>query len=207
MQIAGSAQAETTGAAAFGGAIGFEELAQSARPAFVRAALSVTGRREDAEDAVQSSLVKAMGAWPRVAGQERWRQQAYVRQIVVNTCRSSWRKWGSRVSVGDLPELVQAPATDAVDDRELVRQALARLPARQREVLLLRYFEDLTEAEIAARLGCAPGTVKSSAARALRALRDMLPEYAGAPRARGGAGGGEVAPAGEASGDGSLKSA
>ncbi len=200
MQITGSAEAETTGAAAFGGAVGFEELAQSARPAFVRAALSVTGRREDAEDAVQSSLVKAMAAWPRVADQERWRQQAYVRQIVVNTCRSSWRKWGSRVSVGDLPEIAQVPATDVVDDRELVRQALARLPARQRQVLLLRYFEDLTEAEIAIRLGCAPGTVKSSAARALRALRDMLPEYSATlPLRRG-------APSG-ATGDESLRSA
>jgi len=128
-----------------------------------------------------------MGAWQRVAGQERWRQQAYVRQIVVNTCRSGWRKWGARVSVGDMPELVQQPATDAVDDRELVRQALDSLPARQREVLLLRYYEDLSEAEIATRLGCAPGTVKSSAARALRALRDMLPEYVGAGVARTGA--------------------
>ncbi len=97
------------------------------------------------------------------------------RQIVVNTCRSGWRKWGSRVAIGDVPELANAPETDAVDDRELLRQALARLPARQREVLLLRYYEDLSEAEIAKRLGCAPGTVKSSAARALRALRDMLP--------------------------------
>ncbi len=211
MQITGSAEAETTGAAAFGGAVGFEELAQSARPAFVRAALSVTGRREDAEDAVQSSLVKAMAAWPRVADQERWRQQAYVRQIVVNTCRSSWRKWGSRVSVGDLPELAQASATDAVDDRELVQQALARLPARQRDVLLLRYYEDLSEAEIALRLGCAPGTVKSSAARALRALRDMLPEYSGGRPVREGdgsaTGDGEVQPDGGASGDESLKSA
>lgn len=159
-------------------AMGFEELAHSARPSLVRAAQAVTGRREDAEDAVQTSFLKAMNAWPRVAGQEHWRQQAYVRQIVVNTCRSGWRKWGSRVSVGELPELAQAPGTDAVDDRQLVRQALMRLPARQREVLLLRYYEDLPEAEIARRLGCAPGTVKSSAARALRALRDMLPDYA-----------------------------
>lgn len=160
-----------------GNAVGFEELARSARPALVRAAQAVTGRREDAEDAVQTSLLKAMNAWPRVAGQEHWRQQAYVRQIVVNTCRSGWRKWGSRVSVGEMPELAALPATDAVDDRELVRQALMRLPGRQREVLMLRYYEDLPEAEIARRLGCAPGTVKSSAARALKALRDMLPEY------------------------------
>jgi len=167
--------AQTTAAES---AMGFEQLAQTARPALVRAAQAVTGRREDAEDAVQASFLKAMNAWPRVASQEHWRQQAYVRQIVVNTCRSGWRKWGSRVSVGDLPELVQLPTTDAVDDRQLVRQALMRLPARQREVLLLRYYEDLSEAEIAHRLGCAPGTVKSSAARALKALRDMLPDYA-----------------------------
>jgi RNA polymerase sigma-70 factor (sigma-E family) len=177
---------------------GFAELAGSARPTLVRAAHNVTGRHEDAEDAVQSSLLKAMRAWPRVAGQERWRQQAYVRQIVVNTCRSGWRKWGSRVAIGDVPELAHAPETDAVDDRELLRQALARLPARQREVLLLRYYEDLSEAEIARRLGCAPGTVKSSAARALRALRDILPEYAhkgfGAEVAAGGTEGDEAAP-------------
>ena len=207
MQITGSAEAETTGAAAFEGAMGFEELARSARPAFVRAAMALTGRREDAEDAVQSSFLKAMGAWPRVADQERWRQQAYVRQIVVNTCRSGWRKWGSRVSVGDLPELVEAPVTDAVDDRELVRQALARLPARQREVLLLRYYEDLSEAEIARRLGCAPGTVKSSAARALRALRDMLPEFSGAWPSRDRSEGEEAASGGDADGQGALKSA
>jgi RNA polymerase sigma-70 factor (sigma-E family) len=169
---------EITEAGASQEAVGFAELVASARPTLVRAAHNVTGRHEDAEDAVQSSLLKAMRAWQRVAGQERWRQQAYVRQIVVNTCRSGWRKWGSRVAIGDVPELAHAPETDAVDDRELLRQALARLPARQREVLLLRYYEDLSEAEIAKRLGCAPGTVKSSAARALRALRDILPEHA-----------------------------
>ncbi len=169
-------------------AIGFEELVGSARPALLRAAHSVTGRHEDAEDAVQSSLLKAMRAWQRVANQERWRQQAYVRQIVVNTCRSGWRKWGSRVAIGDVPEIVDAPETDTIDDRELLRQALARLPARRREVLMLRYYEDLTEAEIAKRLGCAPGTVKSSAARALRALRDTLPEYAAPPVQTTGAG-------------------
>lgn len=162
--------------------IGFQHLAQSARPALVRAAQAVTGRREDAEDAVQASLLKAMHAWPRVADQEPWRQQAYVRQIVVNTCRSGWRRWGSRVVIGDPPELVQLPSTDAVDDRELVRQALLRLPTRQREVLLLRYFEDLSEAEIANRLGCAPGTVKSSAARALKALREIMPDSSGETR-------------------------
>jgi RNA polymerase sigma-70 factor (sigma-E family) len=203
---------EVTKSAALLDPSGFAELAGSARPTLVRAAHNVTGRHEDAEDAVQSSLLKAMRAWQRVAGQERWRQQAYVRQIVVNTCRSGWRKWGSRVAIGDVPELANAPETDAVDDRELLRQALARLPARQREVLLLRYYEDLSEAEIAKRLGCAPGTVKSSAARALRALRDILPEYAyrgyGADVTAGDAEGDEATPAGTASsGSSELKSA
>jgi RNA polymerase sigma-70 factor (sigma-E family) len=163
----------------------FEELAETARPALVRVACSVTGRREDAEDAVQASLLKAMAAWPRVATQERWRQQAYVRQIVVNTCRSGWRKWGARVSVGEVPEVVQLQRTDLVDDREILRQALSGLPERQRQVLVLRYFEDLSEAEIAARLGCAPGTVKSSASRALKALRESIgPELTAGPGAR-----------------------
>lgn len=169
-------QAETA-QAPLEGAVCFEQLARWSRPTLVRVAHTVTGCREDAEDAVQSSLLKAMGAWPRVAGQEQWRQQAYVRQIVVNTCRSGWRKWGARVLVGEMPEIAQAPATEASDDRALVQEALDRLPARQREVLLLRYYDDLSEAEIARRLGCAPGTVKSSAARALRALRLMLAEF------------------------------
>ena len=158
------------------GEVGFEELARAARPALVRAAQSLTGHRAEAEDAVQASLLKAMSAWPRVAGQERWRQQAYLRQIVVNTCRSSWRKWGSRMHPGELPELAQPSRTERVEDRVLVLQALSRLPSRQRAVLVLRYYEDLSEAEIAARLGCAPGTVKSSAARALRTLRDEFYE-------------------------------
>ncbi len=174
MATTSSEMAGASGAEVLTGALGFEELAQTARPVLVRVACSVTGRREDAEDAVQASLLKAMSAWPRVAGQERWRQQAYVRQIVVNTCRSGWRKWGARVSMGDVPEVGQSAPTDVVDDRELVREALGRLPERQRQVLVLRYFEDLSEAEIAARLGCAPGTVKSSAARALKALRAAL---------------------------------
>jgi RNA polymerase sigma-70 factor (sigma-E family) len=168
--------AGATGARELAGPAGFDEVAGSARPSLVRAAQGVTRRRDDAEDAVQASLLKAMAAWPRVANQERWRQQAYVRQIVVNTCRSGWRKWGSRVVLGDMPDLAQQPKTDVVEDRVLVRAALERLPQRQRQVLVLRYWHDLSEAEIAERLGCAPGTVKSSAARGLRALRDMLPE-------------------------------
>ncbi|HYA45742.1 MAG TPA: SigE family RNA polymerase sigma factor [Acidimicrobiales bacterium] len=156
------------------GAGGFGEFAMVARPTLVRAALSVTSQQADAEDAVQASFVKALGAWQRVADQEPWRQRAYVRQIVVNTCRSSWRKWGSRVRVGEIPEMAPASRTEPVEDRDLVRSALARLPQRQRAVLVLRYYEDLPEAEIARRLGCAPGTVKSSASRALRALREVL---------------------------------
>ncbi len=185
MGTTGSQTAGTGGAAVLTDAMAFEELAETARPALVRVACSVTGRREDAEDAVQASLLKAMAAWPRVATQERWRQQAYVRQIVVNTCRSGWRKWGARVSVGEVPEVVQLQRTDLVDDREILRQALSGLPERQRQVLVLRYFEDLSEAEIAARLGCAPGTVKSSASRALKALRESIgPELTAGPGAR-----------------------
>ena len=160
MQTIGSAEAEVIAVGSSEGTMGFEKLARlRGRP--WSALPGGDGVRAGQRRSVQASLLKAMAAWPRVAGQEHWRQQAYVRQIVVNTCRSSWRKWGSRVSVGDMPEQVQADRTSSVEDRELVREALSRLPRRQREVLLLRYFEDLSEAEIARRLAARPGLSKA----------------------------------------------
>jgi RNA polymerase sigma-70 factor (sigma-E family) len=153
---------------------GFEEFARSSMPGLLRFAMAVTGQRATAEDVVQTSMVRAMGAWSRVADQERWRQQAYVRRIVLNTNHSAWRRWSARTALGVMPEGAVASRVDAVDDRLLVRQALECLTPRQRAVIVMRYFEDLSEAEIAERLGCAPGTVKSTAARALKALRDAL---------------------------------
>ncbi|MFG1688051.1 SigE family RNA polymerase sigma factor [Nonomuraea sp. NPDC049269] len=123
-----------------------------------------------AEDLVQTALLKAWQAWPRL-GEER---EAYVRKIIVNLHVSWWRRrWRQAELTSESPP-DQARAADHMgqaDDRELVWQALGRLPARQRAVVVLRYFEDLTEAQTASTLGCSVGTVKSQASRALAKLR------------------------------------
>lgn len=123
-----------------------------------------------AEDLVQTALLKAWQAWPRL-GDER---EAYVRKIIVNLHVSWWRRrWRQAELTSESPP-DQAQAADHLgqaDDRELVWQALGRLPARQRAVVVLRFFEDMTEAQTASTLGCSVGTVKSQASRALAKLR------------------------------------
>ncbi|HUP99573.1 MAG TPA: SigE family RNA polymerase sigma factor [Aeromicrobium sp.] len=123
-----------------------------------------------AEDLVQTALLKTWQAWPRL-GDER---EAYVRKIIVNQHVSWWRRrWRQAELTSESPP-DQAHAADHMgqaDDRELVWQALGRLPARQRAVIVLRFFEDLTEVQTAALLDCSLGTVKSQASRALAKLR------------------------------------
>ncbi|MGW2161086.1 SigE family RNA polymerase sigma factor [Nonomuraea sp. NPDC001699] len=123
-----------------------------------------------AEDLVQTALLKAWQAWPRL-GDER---EAYVRKIIVNLHVSWWRRRWRRAELTSESPPDQAQAADHMgqaDDRELVWQALGRLPARQRAVVVLRFFEDLTEVQTASTLGCSVGTVKSQASRALAKLR------------------------------------
>ncbi|MFF0312658.1 SigE family RNA polymerase sigma factor [Streptosporangium sp. NPDC004379] len=123
-----------------------------------------------AEDLVQTALLKAWQAWPRL-GDER---EAYVRKIIVNLHVSWWRRrWRqAELTRESPPDRTQAADhMGQADDRELVWQALGRLPARQRAVVVLRFFEDLTEAQTASTLGCSVGTVKSQASRALAKLR------------------------------------
>ena len=167
---------------------GFGELAGSARPTLVRAAHSVTGRHEDAEDAVQSSLLKAMRAWQRVANQERWRQQAYVRQIVVNTCRSGWRKWGSRVVIGEMPELSTArrPTPSTTGSCCVRRWPAAGSPARGLVTAVLRRPHrsgDSQEARLRPRDGEELGRPSAASAtrHAARVRRCPLGTADGAP--------------------------
>jgi RNA polymerase sigma-70 factor (sigma-E family) len=142
----------------------------------LRMATLLTGNPDAAEDLVQASLLKLYRAWSRVdtSGEP----DAYLRQIIVNTSRSWWRaRWRHETPVPDVPDT--AAGEDAADRHAvgtLVRAALARLPARQRAVLVLRYFEDLPEREVAALLGCSAGAVKTHAHRGLRSLRESLGE-------------------------------
>jgi RNA polymerase sigma-70 factor (sigma-E family) len=140
----------------------------------LRIAFLLTGDWHAAEDLVQASLLKLYRAWPRIdTGTD---PDAYLRRIMVNTHRSWWRaRWRREAPAETLPE--RAADDDFADQHALgalVRQALARLPRQQRAVLVLRYCEDLPEAEVARILGCSAGTVKTHAHRGLRALRELV---------------------------------
>ncbi|GAA4070241.1 SigE family RNA polymerase sigma factor [Nonomuraea soli] len=120
-----------------------------------------------AEDLVQTALAKAWLAWRRVGDDP----DPYVYRILANTHASWWRRrWRGEVPAGELPELPGGAEPD-VGAREALRTALAALPPRQRAVLVLRYFEDLSDHAIAAILGCSPVTVRTQASRALARLR------------------------------------
>ena len=149
----------------------------------LRTATLLTGDPQAAEDLVQASLVRLYRAWPRLDTTAD--PDAYLRRIIVNTRRSWWRaRWRQETPVADVPEMAGSVAgtlwgEDAADRFAiglLVREALADLPRRQRAVLVLRYCEDLPEAEVASLLGCSAGTVKTHAHRGLRALRTRLGE-------------------------------
>jgi RNA polymerase sigma-70 factor (sigma-E family) len=137
-------------------------------PRLLRVAYLLTADWASAEDLVQNALVKAWFAWRRISGDP----EPYVRRIVVTTFVSSRRRrWRAEVPVDTLPDLAGADASAGYADRDLLWRALGRLPAKQRAVLVLRYFEDLSEHQIAATLGVRVGTVKSQASKALARLR------------------------------------
>ncbi len=151
----------------------FEEYAVSAWPSLYRSAYLLAGQHADAEDLAQQTLMKAHRAWARVCRAES--PHAYVRRILTNTYLSAQRPQKRRLEV-----LTDAPPEGISDHgagpetRLLLWPHVSRLPPRQRAVVVLRYYEDLGEAEIADALGCSRGTVKSTAHRALKALRAAM---------------------------------
>ncbi|QIG42885.1 SigE family RNA polymerase sigma factor [Nocardioides anomalus] len=149
----------------------FEEYVAARRPALLRTAYLLTGDHADAEDLVQTALVKVVPHWRRVAD----RPDPYVRQVLTRESVSRWRRRRWREVSTQAPPERGATGPD-LDQREALRAALGSLAPRQRAVLVLRYFEDLTEKETAAVLGVAVGTVKSQARDALARLRASLPD-------------------------------
>ena len=141
-------------------------------PALLRTAYLLTGHRGDAEDLLQTALAKTYLAWDRI--REREALDGYVRRVMVNTQTSRWRRRKvAEYPTDALPE--RRSERDATDDLALhdaLWTALAGLPKRQRAMVVLRYYEDLSEAETAAVLGVSVGTVKSTTSRALAKLRD-----------------------------------
>lgn len=147
---------------------GFEEFVAAASPRLLRTAYLLTRDAGHAEDLLQTVLAKAWRSWRRVKGDP----EPYVRRIMVNTHATWWRRrWRGEEPAGELPESIGAPEQHAVDERDWLWQALGRLPSGQRAVLVLRFYEDLTEAQTADLLGCSVGTVKSQASKALAKLR------------------------------------
>ncbi|WP_336203786.1 SigE family RNA polymerase sigma factor [Nonomuraea sp. LPB2021202275-12-8] len=139
----------------------------------LRTAVLLTGDWHAAEDLLQSCLVKLYRSWPRL--DTATDPDAYLRRILVNTHRSWWRvSWRRETPSDSMPE----PAAGQ-DDPVLalaVRQALKVLPPRQRLALVLRYFEDLPQAQVAELMGCSVGSVKTHTHRGVRRLREVLGE-------------------------------
>ncbi|WP_370249198.1 SigE family RNA polymerase sigma factor [Nocardioides sp.] len=159
----------------------FRLFVEQAWPGLVRSAVFLGARPAEAEDLAQTTLARCYAAWERVAAARD--RQAYVYRMLVNCLRDSRRRhWWGEHPTDRLPET--APASDGAEDRarvDAVHRALAGLNRSQREAVVLRYFAGLSEAEAAAALGVAPGTVKSRLSRGLAQLaasdhlRDLAP--------------------------------
>lgn len=150
---------------------GFEEFVLARRPALLRTAYLLTGSHADAEDLVQVALVNTVPKWKRIAD----RPEPYVRQVLARESISRWRsrRWREQ-HVAAVPE--QSGTPDDVEGRLVLRQALMSLAPRQRAVIVLRYYDDLTEQQTADHLGIAIGTVKSQARDGLARLRTLVPD-------------------------------
>lgn len=152
------------------GGMSFEEFVAARSGALWRSAWLLTGDAQKAEDLLQTALVKAWRNWGSIARDGA--VEGYVRRALVTTYTDWWRrKWRVEVPTETLPEQAAGSGADQISVRYDVLSALAQLSRGQRAVVVLRYFDDLTEQQTAEALGCSVGTVKSQAARALKALR------------------------------------
>ena len=151
----------------------FREFMRGRWPAMVRLAYGLTGDLGHAEDVAQAAFARAYASWSRVS--RTGDPDAYVRRIVINENNSRFRRRRVAESLVDaVPERSgprAADTADALSDSAALLKALRRLGPRQRAVIVLRFWMDMSEAETAAALDCSVGTVKSQASRALAALR------------------------------------
>ena len=151
----------------------FSEFVESRSSSLFRTAYLMVGDHQLAQDLLQEALVKTLIAWPRL--RDRANAEAYTRRIVVTTS-ISWRRRRSfhERPIGTLPERVDPDPVESVVTRDAVLTALLTVPPRQRAAIVLRYYEDLTEAQTAGVMGCTVGAVKSQVAAGLKRLREAL---------------------------------
>lgn len=152
----------------------FEEFVNTRSPVLLRTAyLLCGGDREAAEDLLQDVLERVYPRWRRI----REAPESYVRAALANSAANRWRRRSRRITevplAGATAPVVPGPE-QAVADQDLVVRALGHLPARMRAVLVLRFFDDLSEVDTAMALRCGVGTVKSQTSRGLARLRELL---------------------------------
>ena len=149
------------------------EFIANRSPALLRSAYLLVGDLQYAEDLVQTALIKTYLAWPRL--RDRGALEAYVRRTMATTATSWWRgrKFRERVTSG-VPDQAAEDALSPRTERDAMWAYLRDLPVKQRAVLVLRYYEGLSESEIAETLGLSRGTVKSHASRGLATLRRRM---------------------------------
>ncbi|MFI7705694.1 SigE family RNA polymerase sigma factor [Nonomuraea sp. NPDC049480] len=154
---------------------GFREFVLARQQALMRTAYLLMGDAHLAEDLLQSVLTKVVGHWPKLSRDGN--PEAYTRKALVNQYISWRRRPRPELPSADPPER-SASYDEATLDRIVLRQALAKLTRKQRAVIVLRFWEDLTEAQTAEALGCSIGNVKSQTHHALARLRALAPELA-----------------------------
>jgi RNA polymerase sigma-70 factor (sigma-E family) len=151
----------------------FEEYAAAAWPALYRYAYLLAGNHPDAEDLAQQTLIKAHRAWSRVTSSDA--PNAYARRMLTNTFLSAKRPKSRRLELlTDTPPEAATVTPSAPEEHLALWPHVKALPPQQRAVIVLRYYEQLSEAEIADVLGCSRGNVKSTAHRALKVLRAAI---------------------------------
>jgi RNA polymerase sigma-70 factor (sigma-E family) len=151
---------------------GLERLLAERGDHLLRACIALTGSRQEGEELLQAALERLVRNWRRASENP----EGYLRRTLVNLAADEWRhrvRWHRKLHL--LRQETATPGeTATVDLRDELIRLLRQLPPRQRAVIVLRYWEQRTEAEVAGLLGCTEGTVKSTASRGLRKLRELL---------------------------------
>ena len=149
----------------------FEALVDARSTSLLRTAYLLTGDWGLAEDLLQTALAKTWFRWAEV--RDKQAAEAYVRQVMTRTFATWWRRrWRGETPTEFVPDAHGFDPYHRVEERDSLRRALAELPPRQRAIVVLRFYEDLSEAQVAEALGCSVGTVKSTVSRALARLRE-----------------------------------
>jgi RNA polymerase sigma-70 factor (sigma-E family) len=157
----------------------FDTFVAGSGARLLRTAVLLTGDYGHAEDLVQTALERTARRWTKLEGAP----EAYARVVLARLATDRWRRQRSRLAevAVDPPEVSQGDLASEVVDRQSLTAALFQLTQRQRAVLVLRYFNDLSEAQTADALGVSVGTVKSTTSRAIVRLRELVPDLASIP--------------------------